>query len=358
MARNKWKVPIAVATIGLLGTIAVAAIQKWDVLFGGRGTVAVDMAVTGPAYLSELDGDRYRFRPKSADAFYELGIWPDPEQVYPTLDIQVVNNTSATVIVSKAVLEVKSSRPDLSPLFRVNGGCGVGDLSTLHIVNDGWGTARNVVAHFRIVPHVLDDDDLVQQTLSTAPVLERELGDIPDRTAFSFWAELTHLGYDVGVLASPQCQDWGQGCHEAARALREQFGNRAYITGELRYLGMTLDGTMTEAVAQFSTSAEVTHEGCGGGLPITSEYEAPMLRVSGRDYSVVVPVAHVLRPGEGDRFTIQVAAERSSAHEFRVRLQYNGTEATYSRWAQLHLVVPRSIAKQFDLLDFARSSRR
>lgn len=66
--------------------------------------------------------------------------------------------------------------------------------------------------------------------------------------------------------------------------------------------------------------------------------------VEGNDYQCQVPISHVLKPGEADRFIITIGMEKSSEHIFDVRVLYNDNNVMCCN-------------KSFDLLSFIPRSK-
>ncbi len=65
------------------------------------------------------------------------------------------------------------------------------------------------------------------------------------------------------------------------------------------------------------------------------------LDVDGKNYVKKVALSQTLAPQEADRFTIRIAADRSSEHHFRVKLIYNDGKVLQSPPVSLNLFMPR-----------------
>lgn len=79
-------------------------------------------------------------------------------------------------------------------------------------------------------------------------------------------------------------------------------------------------------------------------FPPTFEY-ATKFEVESESYQRRVPISHLLKPGEGDRFTIRIGMDKSSLHSFKARVVYNDGHESVSPQFDLLAFVPRSGAQ-------------
>lgn len=80
--------------------------------------------------------------------------------------------------------------------------------------------------------------------------------------------------------------------------------------------------------------------------PTTNNYKLT-LRDQGGPYELECPLSRSIRPGEGDRFQIQVAAPLTSTHRFRLRLDYDDGSGSIKQlagpWIEASLFVENEI---------------
>ena len=69
---------------------------------------------------------------------------------FPTLDVVLVNNSGRTLVLSEAVLEVASSKPDFSPVVVVPSN--TWDMK-LTIKNEGWGETQQCRFAMQLASH-------------------------------------------------------------------------------------------------------------------------------------------------------------------------------------------------------------
>ena len=413
MNKNKWKVPVIVAMIGLVGTLLTALIQQLDSIFSDDETVALDVDVIrlasaikdslrindsvdiGPSfdfapvrelYDMELDKNGYNVSPKSLDYFAELATDPyvKPIDVFPSLDLKVVNNTRHSVIISKAFIEVEQSSPNRSPLLYIyDGRCK--ETGTIYIDNEGWGDAENVMMKYRICSvSVVDSDRDIDDRIAKSQYFHESIGAVLRSSRVPLWNEIGTIGFHElvkwnlardsieKILDDSGWKKFPQGLESADRndamlddawktwetimdSLTRAEGSLTshepwpwiYVEGSVSYDYHTFQGKIQHINLPFQTTVPLYRD-CGDFLPKMYSYVAPAFETTGEQYSLIVPVSRILKTGEGDRFSIMLTAEESSDHCFRVRLLYNGNQSVYSKWIRLGLILPRTIAERFD----------
>lgn len=67
------------------------------------------------------------------------------------------------------------------------------------------------------------------------------------------------------------------------------------------------------------------------------------LKTDGTGYSREVSLSQAVKPGEVDRFTFEVAAEKSSIHDLSLCFFYNRTESTIPEHIVLEIVKPKYV---------------
>lgn len=287
---------------------------------------------------------------------------------FPALDIKLVNNTDQTVYFHEAILRVKNSRMDSTPVPVI---CGTGYDMTTTLENVGWGPMEKSVLRFSLIGWS-DGEELHEP--NNYPY-EIQLGDIMDEPKNvpldEFFAD---TGADLRLLKalySSKCRDkdW---VYFPLESELGTFFNRASQQGEenLRRLPITeYDGLVAKAFGPFpdgvgrligrldygqadqngersrhsvGISARVEIGRPGLGLPGPPSYSYNVrLEVDGSDYQRRVPISQWLAPKTTDRFLLYVGADKSSVHDFDLILRYNESNEIRSRPVHLSLFISR-----------------
>ncbi|MFJ4671589.1 hypothetical protein [Kitasatospora purpeofusca] len=269
---------------------------------------------------------------------------------WPALDIKIVNNTSETVLLHEAVLDIRSSVPDRRavPVLRHwSTGIGLG--------NDGWGPLEDCVLTFTLAPRSRRDGPAGSTfTLGPSDLVRTEDG-------LPYWSmadALRSSGVDVDGfkrLRDHPMTDMAGEHRDAVRVLgpfaREQS---AVVRGTLEYTYTDLDGGPVRArnPVEGRLSLHLGTPPVRGPLPPGYEYST-VLPAAGRSYRVPVPLSQVVGQGEADRFSIKIASESSAVHDFSLTLRYNDREMVVAERVQLELFLPRSKVRDA----FRRSGR-
>lgn len=124
------------------------------------------------------------------------------------------------------------------------------------------------------------------------------------------------------------------------------------VWGVIECLKRSADGAWTPWSMRFTARSpmwalidQVPHE---AALMESAVYHAS-LRTKGQNYSIgVAGLGHTIKPGEADRFTIELMASRPSFHRLRVRIDLGGGRALVSEPMLLTIFVPRSAAKEIE----------
>lgn len=77
-----------------------------------------------------------------------------------------------------------------------------------------------------------------------------------------------------------------------------------------------------------------------GAVGSSYQYSLKFL-TEGTNYRRDVPISQAVKPGDVDRFTFEIKAEKSSVHDFSLCLLYNRTESTKTERIILELFNPR-----------------
>jgi nucleoside phosphorylase len=284
-----------------------------------------------PIYRSELrDGElvisphlRYLSSLESGGPISEDKGFDPSHLPFPALDVKLVNNTRDSVLFTDALLMVDESRLDPYPVPSIeSAGC----LRTmaLTLTNIGWGPFTTCRLHFNI-QRPRDEPDFTQPFRFTA--------DVTDNVNKDDYIDLSPFFSQLSVLA---VDPYSTGTAQAV--------------GEIEYSGLDVSGRLVSRRVKFSASVNITAQPChvGASLPPTRDYTA-LLEPDKKDYVVRVPISQSLSPGGFDRFTIHIAALKSSAHRLRLVLVYNNQRKLTSQPITLNLFFPTSSARSLEM---------
>ncbi|MFD5429900.1 hypothetical protein [Streptomyces sp. NPDC127084] len=263
---------------------------------------------------------------------------------WPVLDVKVVNNTAEAVLLHEAVLQVRSSKPDLRavPILLYK------DLN-IFLRNDGWGQMEDCTLTFSLFatpgttarrfggPFVLRSTDLVEGRGRAG----RRRAHWPVADA------LRSCGADPAAVSSLA----GPARHSArSRALLDAalgpFAERgeAFVLGRLEYTHPGPDGALVRAANLVRGRLDLTDDGSpriGGYLPPAHQYST-VLPSTRSDYRVAVPLSQFVQSGEADRFLVTIASDRSAIHDFSLTVRYNEQqEVVAAERVRLELFLPR-----------------
>lgn len=270
---------------------------------------------------------------------------------FPNLDIKVVNNSSETIFITSAEFNLDRSESDLMPILLIRSDIYLSNERHFELVNDGWGRVDSCVVNYDIAP-APSASGSYKYKLQTEVFEERYNVDVTeglvgeglqiDKLQALNWQE---KGDDSVTLVSGEKIRKSEYNRRIAAALGPFSKNQAFATGKLTCSWKDANGLSNLQTFNFSTSVTVMNQSLGGlPAPPTAQYQAAF-GVDRRDYTVsAADVSHTLKPGEADRFEIRVGAAKSSYHDFRLKLFYNGGGVVLSKSIHLHMVVPRSCA--------------
>ena len=315
----------------------------------GRGTLAASSAggtAAGVAYATTDDGVTVSVTPTAA--YLQLlarggpivsGAFADvAADELPLLDVKVTNNSERVVFLTAALVDVASSRPDLTAIPTVT------ELEStpraFELGNEGWGPLRNAVLRYRVGPPGLSNP------FERPFPATRQLGTIREYATVGVDAGIAAAGVDVARLrrldAAGPSRVTGSQAAERRQVVRP-LGRGAVVYGELEYATATVGSRVVRRRVRVQVPIVLfTPEPMsGGGAVGMGEVYALGLRADGRDYRRVVGIAEALRPADFVRFALRVYAPRSSVHRLVVRFRYGGGEIV-TRPIVLRLYVPRS----------------
>jgi len=255
----------------------------------------------------------------------------------PLLDLKVANNGTRVVYLTEAIFDVASSRPDLTAVPVINDAAP--SPRVFDISNEGWGSMRNVVVSYRVVPEGTNGPRAYAQPyparFSLSRVEEYATVDVDDGVRAA--------GVDVAAIRRAEKATPAPATTPAvARALGPFTDGSAVVAGELAYTTRTPSGQVRKRV-KFKVPVMLVRRPAssgGGSVGVDAVYNVA-LRVSGSGYHPVVGLSEALRPGTVKRFAIRVYAPQSSVHRFRVRIRY-GNRTLETQPTELRVFVPRT----------------
>jgi hypothetical protein len=291
----------------------------------------------------------------------------------PGLDIKVVNNGKETLFLSGALLEVDQSEVDREPVIIIRADI-YGDFAgQILLENDGWSDVEKPVLRFNVAPSN-PDDWTIEGSFAKPPAgtLEQSFTNEIRCESFSESAKvdiskaLSDAGANIERLSELETIEIGTESgtervvtegrddqhetftreeydRELKKALSPFVDNLALVEGEIDY--ETHAAPAGKRKVRFCTFVHLYNEHrAGAPPPTTCEYNV-LLRTEGSHYTVPVNVSQEIKPGELDRFTLRVGAQKSSQHRFRIRFIYNGQKELLSGPIDLKVFIPRSVVK-------------
>ena len=257
-------------------------------------------------------------------------------QYLPKLDIKLANNSDRTLFFTEAVLDVQQSNLDPRPILVIT------NKSTrrLDLHNEGWGDAQSLVAHFDIVDRGRPPRfrGSYPHTIRIARVHTAATLDLTDAVRAE-GVDLTRVARIEPFTCEPTRAD----LQALRQAVRPFTGQHVTVFGELDYSSRTLNGRVARRRLKFVSSMILVQPACAvaPALMVSAVYNV-RLEVSKRGYTRTVPIQQYLKPGDVDRFEIVVDVEKSSLHQFRLRLRTNDGHEFRSKPISLSIFVPRS----------------
>jgi hypothetical protein len=228
---------------------------------------------------------------------------------FPGIDLKILNNSRNTILLTDVNLEVESSTPKLVPVLAIVHEDDFYENPAFWVKNYGWAVARDCEVSFSVVA-----DDVAPDF--RGPYEKRLfLGDLSESQLISLSSEHNE--------------------QRTAQSWNLDF-RRFNIFGEISYRCQQGETRTVRFHTQVAASAHLMLR-CP--LFVSHRYHA-LLHDASAGYSVKVPISQVIKPGEADRFMIQVAAPRASVHQFRVRIGYNNTEELLSSPIELTVWTP------------------
>jgi hypothetical protein len=270
----------------------------------------------------------------------------------PNLDIKIVNNSNKTIFFTRALFEMDDSRLDNSPILILR------SIYESHftIENVGWGEVRNGLIRFNVLPFTEEAQARRDQLALSEGPYNNEI-KLDDFLPFPGGAEVdvSKAISDAGANLK-RLDELRKGTHETTLAKDEYenewkkalgpFLNRAALVyGKIIITADSSAQTIETREIKFSTTVFLPKPDGPNIRPsphVLPSYQYDVaLEINKRNYTAQVPLSHVLKPGEADRFNIRVSAQKSSFHKFRVKLVHNGGEIV-SPPIDLQVFIPTS----------------
>lgn len=274
--------------------------------------------------------------------FLILGEDEFTNQHNPVLDVSLVNNSSQTILVDELLIDVEESYTDPNPFVILYEGGG-----ELTIEDRGWKSWKKALLRFSLLPEgtQFDGNFLFEVPISSSKEeISIPLYDYFVRSGIDFSKLCTSSIVNVGETGKipywESCSEFYSSASldtlkellfpiklevEHVYNMTDEKGNE---TDETRiifkdpylvlYGELIFDNKSTFKVG--GTVRFMTSEGWGAPYLECSRVFDVKLKCEGKNYTVKYPVSHYLKAGDVDRFAIQIEAEKTSYHTFRVRL--------------------------------------
>ena len=284
---------------------------------------------------------------------------------FPSLDVVLVNNSTRTLVVSEAILEVATSRPDFSPVIVIpSNTCRM----KLIVRNEGWGKISNAVLRCNLLPTsnrgYMPDPPIDHIEIATEFAHEFAIGDFAEAAEIDLRDTLRTLGVDIEAIDTAPSRnqmlfamhamqnggDVGHAKHmgrfpdvEDDNAWSPFPDGYVVVAGRLDFDSVNHLGVDTRFSLPVRARVFMFNERFDQPMPPSYQYSAE-LEHTGADYEVPVKLCQTLRTGEADRFTIRIACTQSAFHDFRIRWHFVGGLSCQSYNIRLHHFVPRTFA--------------
>lgn len=280
---------------------------------------------------------------------------PQYDLFFPAIDVRVVNNSKAALHISRVDLKIAGSKPDPEPLPLIFGG--YSEVQHVVLFNEGWGKIEKADFEF----------DLVSKEPKGKPngelPFKRTLQRITKSADLSLHEELEKKGVSHELVAAAkeyrECELKARELEETTTDFEALEKNGTYTEleekrGKLSEKIFTmaekgcgpfwkgkdesdqpniicwlhgwmtlswLDGTETKSMklAVICPVLVIPPDGLGAVGPVSGSYET-MLAREGKDYTLQVPVSHIVKPGGITRFDVTLGIPETSRHEFSISL--------------------------------------
>lgn len=235
------------------------------------------------------------------------------------LDLKFLNRSTETLYLNALKVKVKRSCQNNEPILFVKRGS---NFPYFCMSNDGWGRIRDPRLKMAFA------DGMGTPTFPDELTIEVPVQEFDEFAEFDLTQQFKALGVDVDAVMArhptPQLGPFKSGV--------------AFVFGLLEFI----DEDGNPRMFRFGTDMRIAGPAYGMYGPPTYEYQT-RLQVTGEHYERTVEISHVMKPGESDRFLLQLDVDKSSDHELELCVESNlGTIAT-SGPVHLSILVPRSV---------------
>ncbi len=272
----------------------------------------------------------------------------DFEKLYPPLflTLELRNNSGQPLQITNGYVAVDQSSTDLQPYLKLHplfaSGCTDHEKLNpkLHIFNVGWGGVQNGKITYTFSKK-LDNPGTPDSDLF-------KIKDVAfnDSTELSLLEGLKGIGANISRLRSedfkcasrsqlPRCtselvQSGVLGRIPPDSLGRDQDGTIlvASVAGLIEYEWVDSHGATHQRRSKFESkfpllTFKVPGEGaeCGAGAPEDRDHKPLKLALDRADYRVPIRINETIRPGETKRLALNLNADKSSQHVFRIVLR-------------------------------------
>jgi hypothetical protein len=252
----------------------------------------------------------------------------------PSLDLKLVNNSTRTIFLTKAIFSITESMLNPEPVLVIHDN--FRNTFRFKLLNEGWGSIRQCVVRFNIV-NLQTSADFAQALLYS-----KHIGDFEDE----FNVDIADILETLGVDTSPPDRHalwFGQADESLEAIAAKPFGGdqQVCVYGEIQFIADTLVQPNQSYSIRFSTQVAIVHPGVGMSLGPTFAYNVKF-DVARTNYEVIVPISQYIKPNDVDRFTISIGVEKSSRHIFDVKFEYGQKQRLVSPPITLDVFIPKS----------------
>lgn len=293
----------------------------------------------------------------------------------PELDIKVVNNTGKTIFFTKAEFLIDDSHLDASPILLMGGR---GYEMQMAILNLGWGPIHDARLRFDLIPEHRDKDPDLEGLFAKGQDFHNAIAVTENESVIrvDFASALASLGVDVDTIKNRPIEStyfensttyvFKDKNGNVTKMNEQQYRERLkkaygpFVTGSALFIGELsyADPSNPSKRKSLKLVNQIVfgEPGVGAPRPPSFRYNVKF-EVEGRNYTQEVALAQELKPQEADRFTIRIAADKSSFHRFKLRLIYNNGKVITSPPITLGLFMPQDVERylQEDNINMGRS---
>ena len=296
------------------------------------------------------------------------------------IDFKVVNNSKKTIFFSDITLSVSSSRLDKRPLIVFSHSPSA--TAEIEFTNDGWGepTSIKVLSKLKTptgyspieeLPYRIVDNGKYRFDVSPLVRLYGVPTDVMKQAVMLDNADNFQEAEVLWQQVQPPCvrnlmgvktwQNSGRNPYQDKLDITDQDLAAFPVNCEVPFDG-TIYYTWFDDVSgeqqfeqSFSDTVFVTPaQGLGTtGFEATGSYNVE-LQTEGENYEIVVPISQPVEAGKVDRFILWLGAEKSSQHDFSLRLKFNNKAEINSSKIHLDYLMPKANRAE---LDYAAEQR-